>query len=828
MLAGVISILACLIWKLRCHGSIADVLITRYGRQTLCTYRSLEKLHQLSIKIGLDIKFLQTCYEYDTIPKFLYFKVYTKDFNKSGTYRDWQFVLLEREIRQQQRKLESTFRKLEACRNSFRNLVTFLDYWTFLHRIYEHSKVISEKVRLRHERKLNNLGINRVNYNEKCIFNISSKHLSTREKKLLMLGLDFSIPFYKCSWLRHHLAVEKICSAIQDIVKLGLLRNGIIGDSLGNRIKEISNNNYRLARRHWDKTHSVVFNREDIKILEGLGADDSIAIVRPDKGKGVVVMDKLDYLSKMGRILNDKTKFREIKGEVFDITVKLEDRLNRMLRSIKDKIGSVIFNNLYASGSVPGVMYGLPKVHKLGIPLRPIVSSIKTAGYNLAKFLQPLVIPLTTNEFTVSNSSSFVREILALKLPKEYILTSYDVESLFTNVPLDETLDIILENYEPSDFYDISKELIRRLFKFATSESCFLFNSKLYNQVDGVTMGSSLGPIFANAFLCNKEVKWLRDCPIDFRPIYYRRYVDDTFLIFKSEEDNRRFFQYFNSRHKNIRFTCEKENNGSLSFLDILITKSDTGLVTGVYRKPTYTGLGLSWFSFCPLIYKINSVKTLLNRAYDICSSYMTLHEEICKLRGYFVSNNYKEELFDCILKKFLSNKLSQGFSKKCDVPKLVKYVRMPFYGKISYEYRKLVLNILRNSFPAVNFRIIFTNDFRIGSFFNFKDRVPDPLCSNIVYKFTCPSCQARYVGCSSRAFRIRVFEHIGKSYRSGKFLHKMSFSAVRDHSLNNDHPFTQNDFQIIGRFGTHGDALLGEKLLIKKLDPELNLVNNP
>ena len=827
MVVGVISILFCLLWKLRYHGSIVNVLTTRYGRQTLSAYRSLEKFHRLSIKIGLDITFLQTCYDYDTIPKFMYFKVYTKNFRNSDLYRDWQFTLLEREIRQQQRKREFIIEKLEVCRKSFKNLVSFLDYWTFIHKIFVHNKVVSEKVKLRHERKLRSLGINRVNHNEDCIFNISNKVLTVREKKLLMLGLDFCIPFYKCDWLKHHLAVERLYNTILDVGKLGLLKHGIMSDSLGNRIKEISYNNFKLARRQWDKLHCLVFKKEDINVLKELGADDSIVIVRPDKGKGVVIMDKTDYVGKMGRILSDKTKFKEIKGDMFDIIVKLEDKLNRMLRSIKDKIGSITFNNLYASGSVPGIMYGLPKVHKVGIPLRPIVSSIKTAGYNLARFLQPLVTPLTTNQFTVLNSSNFVKEVLTLELPREYILTSYDVESLFTNVPLDETLDIILEDYKPSEFFDIRKDLVRKLFKFATSESCFIFNNKLYSQIDGVTMGSSLGPIFANAFLCNREEKWLDDCPIEFKPIYYRRYVDDTFLIFKCEDDNRRFFQYINSRHRNIKFTYEKERNGSLSFLDILITKTSTGLVTGVYRKPTYTGLGLSWFSFCPRIYKINSVKTLLNRAYDICSNYFTFHEEICTLKSYFKNNNYTVDLFENILKKFLNNKQLQVVINKCDVPKLVKYVRLPFYGKISYNYRKLVLNILRNSCPSVNFRIVFTNSFRIGTFFNFKDRVPDPLCSDIVYKFTCPSCQARYVGCSGRAFRIRVLEHIGKSYRSGKFLHKMPFSAVRNHSLENDHPFAVKDFTIIGRFRTHSDAMLGEKLLIKKLRPDINFVNN-
>ena len=184
------------------------------------------------------------------------------------------------------------------------------------------------------------------------------------------------------------------------------------------------------------------------------------------------------------------------------------------------------------------------------------------------------------------------------------------------------------------------------------------------------------------------------------------------------------------------------------------------------------------------------------------------------------------EDLFNSILKQFLYCKQKKN-QPKFNVPKLIKYIKMPFYGHISYEFRKLTLNTLRNNFPAVDFRITFTNEFKISSFFNFKDRVPDSLCSNIIYKFTCPSCQARYLGCSSRSFRIRVFEHLGKSYRSGKFLHRMAFSAIRNHSHEKDHFFTEKDFEIVARFRSHREALLGEKLLIKKENPELNLANN-
>ena len=95
-----------------------------------------------------------------------------------------------------------------------------------------------------------------------------------------------------------------------------------------------------------------------------------------------------------------------------------------------------------------------------------------------------------------------------------------------------------------------------------TVKNChFLFGGKLYHQKDGVAMGSPLGPLFANIFLSFHERTWLADCPHTFKPMFYRRYVDDCFLIFQSKEQVIPFLDYLNSKHPNIQFTLELEDN---------------------------------------------------------------------------------------------------------------------------------------------------------------------------------------------------------------------------------------------------------------------------
>ena len=72
----------------------------------------------------------------------------------------------------------------------------------------------------------------------------------------------------------------------------------------------------------------------------------------------------------------------------------------------------------------------------------------------------------------------------------------------------------------------------------------FLFNGKLYLQVDGVSMGGCLSPVLANIFMCLKEKEWLQNCPDEFKPVFYRRYVDDTFLLFIHNDQIQKFNQY--------------------------------------------------------------------------------------------------------------------------------------------------------------------------------------------------------------------------------------------------------------------------------------------
>ena len=265
----------------------------------------------------------------------------------------------------------------------------------------------------------------------------------------------------------------------------------------------------------------------------------------------------------------------------------------------------------------------------------------------------------------------------------------------------------------------------------------------------------------------------------------------------------------------------DTEENGKISFLDILIEKANTKLNFSIFRKPTFSGLGTSFFSYCHFNFKINAVKTLLHRAFLISSSYSSFHNEIMFLKKYFSDNGFTVNFFEKLVYKFLN----AHYQPKISVPtvhKQVLYVKLPYLGQVTSKMINILTDNLRKFYPQVDFRFVPVNSFKISSYFNFKDRLPTDLRSSVIYKFTCPSCQAGYIGSTIRAFKVRTDEHLGQSSRTGRRLHSPPHSAVRDHTvLCNIIPSKQN-FEIIDS-SPNNDLRVLESLYIKTHKPQLN-----
>ena len=153
----------------------------------------------------------------------------------------------------------------------------------------------------------------------------------------------------------------------------------------------------------------------------------------------------------------------------------------------------------------------------------PILSAINTPSCKLAKFLVPLLTPLTSKDYTIRDWFSFAEEVSSFDCV--HYMNSFRIEPVFTNIPLEETINIcvykLFENYTKVN--NLTKASSRSLLELVTLDSFFIFDGKYYKQKDGVAMGSPLGPTLANVFLCHFEEQWISDCPIDYKLLSYRR-----------------------------------------------------------------------------------------------------------------------------------------------------------------------------------------------------------------------------------------------------------------------------------------------------------------
>ena len=278
-------------------------------------------------------------------------------------------------------------------------------------------------------------------------------------------------------------------------------------------------------------------------------------------------------------------------------------------------------------------MYGLSKIHKPLISNFPelglILPAINTATYGWTKFFVPLLKCFTMNEYTLKDSFEFGKDITNQN--SNCFMASLDVDSFFNNIPHDETIKICINELCTSEmtFSGLNKKEMFKTLSLTSKESIISFDNKYYSQIDGVVMGSPLGPTLANIFLCYHESNWLKDCPKDFKPVYYKRYVDDIFVLFNKPEHAQFFLGYINKKHKNMKFLSETEINGSLSFLDVKIFRENDKFVTSVFRKETFSGVYTDFISFIPLEYKLGLVHALLNSYFNLSAGFLKFHHEV-------------------------------------------------------------------------------------------------------------------------------------------------------------------------------------------------------
>ena len=261
------------------------------------------------------------------------------------------------------------------------------------------------------------------------------------------------------------------------------------------------------STKHRNTKHQSIINQANKEAALNLPNNKDIEIRKADKSANYVILNKCDYIDKLNAILSDSSKFKNIKK---DPTNLLKQKANKLIETLNSAKGDPKLAKIVGDYK-PGYIYGNVKTHKANNPLRPIISQIPTPTYNLAKSLNKIISPYIPKEYMLTSSNDFID--LLHSSPRNGIVASLDVESLFTNVPIDSTIQIILHHTynHPSILPPkIPPEILKQLLEVCTKEAPFRSpDNKLYLQIEGVAMGSPLGPTFANFYMGNLENKVL-------------------------------------------------------------------------------------------------------------------------------------------------------------------------------------------------------------------------------------------------------------------------------------------------------------------------------
>ncbi|CAF3124178.1 unnamed protein product [Rotaria sp. Silwood2] len=486
----------------------------------------------------------------------------------------------------------------------------------------------------------------------------------------------------------------------------------------------------------------------------------------------------------MYAVVNDSSKFKRLST---DPTVAREQNLIKLLnRLLKEKsITEQFFKMSCPKGSNPGRLYGLPKIHKDNIPLRPVLSAIGTFNYGLGKALTNILSDIIEKENMVRDPFSFVEELKASpKSFSNYKMVSFDISSLYMNVPLDETIEIILKNlYETrATPPTIQRDDMKQLLIFATKNTHFLFDKNLYDQVDRVSMGSPLAPLLAEIFLQDFE-KTHSSSFTSMDIVYWKRYVDDTFVLIDSTFSAKDICTKLSQFHKSIKFTCEEEaaNTNTLSFLNILIQKQPgIGFATKVHRKETFFGLITKWSSFVPKAYKYNAISTLVYRAIKLCSSYNSLHQEFRFIRKLGTKNGYPINFVNSIIRRQLDLLYNPPAHKPPTPNTDIVVVRVPYFGLSSHVYAKRITSAVSKQCPQKRIRVIYDVTNRIGTGFTNKDKIPTLIKSGVVYEAQCSKCSDSYIGKTYRHLKTRINEHLAEQKKSAPPTYKKTPPVVK------------------------------------------------
>jgi hypothetical protein len=487
------------------HGeSLKSTIHHLYGEDIALHIRRLEKLRIKKTTLLSSLTFLLRCRDHNIIPRFLQIHHHIRSRAANRIYLRTSFALLRERIHQNRRELASTSRILLDTHLRLANTLT-ASHWCFIDQLTSNKAAyVGDGHKIRQSQKFARLTKNQLPATgtlKNTVINLSNKKLDDGTFSLLQKGLNYAVA-------PQAPPIEEILVGIEKAVRSLPVEQA----------EEARQETVRIIKTTTRTKNNLTKNERTA--LKTLKDNTELTILPADKGNATVILNTTDYKLKIASLLGDSAYKKLDK----DPTDSIERKTIKLLK--KSSLPEDLRKQLQPSGSRAPRLYGLPKIHKEGVPLRPIVSNIGAPTYQLAKQLTGFLNQLTGNSsHHVKNSFHFTQILDKLQVQPGDLMVSFDVVSLFTKVPVDDSLSLLSHHFTDD---------ILELFKLVLTSTYFCFNYQYFEQTDGVAMGSPLSPVIANFFMEDFEERALNQATL--KPTCWYRYVDDIFAIWPHGE----------------------------------------------------------------------------------------------------------------------------------------------------------------------------------------------------------------------------------------------------------------------------------------------------
>jgi hypothetical protein len=444
-------------------------------------------------------------------------------------------------------------------------------------------------------------------------------------------------------------------------------RNPVLVEQFANRLENELQEQIRLdlgTNREIEKTLKQ-FQNEHKKVKVIFRQTDKSKVFHADKPE--------TYIEKSAAYMRKTDAYVEVEQSPLNGMI---ERTVELLRNLIERklLPGKYFEKLKPSNEeseLPHLYYN-PKDHKIGEPLRPIVSGMKSPTQKISAFLDKIIRPIfdSVTPYSLTNSIEFLKSLEQYKTTSETLLYTFDITDLYTMIPQQESILAICEMLGQNRINKVNNEIpintVRILFKHVLENAYFALQLpgqtvKYYKQVRGGPMGSECTQVLADVYMRKWETEIKKKQNEEGE--LYLRFRDDIFLTTrKNKTEIEQYLSELGKKDKNIGLTFE--TGQYVDYLDVRVQVEEPSFRTKVFRKLAAQPYILPFNSAHPPHIMKNIPFSGLLRALRICSHREDLEVEIEKIRITLLLNKYPPNFIDKHFRRFFESVTGENSSR--------------------------------------------------------------------------------------------------------------------------------------------------------------------